>query len=192
MKLQKYTLRWRGTEVAKFAVRDVSEISNALNKLQYEFQGDEVLYGPRGRVDVRPFLDADQKKAIDQTQKRLLEEAERVALAAKARKKEQEERDENVRQRLEYLERKKGDPSLGGKSEKWQQLMTIFVWVPNAIAIGIGMAWLFAASTEFDEDSVLLALVITVSCIAAGLFAMCIGYIADRLTDIQGLLANRK
>ena len=77
-----------------------------------------------------------------------------------------------------------------GKSEGWSLAMSLCVGIPNAIYVGI--CWLLAAASEWDDYLVYLAMTATGAAIVVSMFAYCIGYIADRLTDIQGLLEDRK
>jgi len=48
------------------------------------------------------------------------------------------------------------------------------------------------AASEWDDTSVYLAIAATVGGFAVLCFASCIGYIADRFTDIQVLSVDRK
>ena len=77
-----------------------------------------------------------------------------------------------------------------GKSEGWSLAMSLCVGIPTAISSGI--CWLLAAASKWDDYLVYLAMTATGAAIVVSMFAYCIGYIADRLTDIQVLLEDRK
>ncbi len=77
-----------------------------------------------------------------------------------------------------------------GKSEGWSIVMATFIGTPSAF--GVGICWVLAVASKWDDYLVYLAMTATGAAIVVSMFAYCIGYIADRLTDIEALLANRK
>ena len=75
-------------------------------------------------------------------------------------------------------------------SNTWVKLGVYFIGLPYGM--GIAWCWLFAYQSEWDDDLVYLALAVTFGSLVVAFLVSLVAHIADRLTDIQALLENRK
>ena len=76
------------------------------------------------------------------------------------------------------------------KSAYWQNGLMFSVGLPTMICALL--TWLSAAATEWDETAVGYAIAATLGGFATYMVVVCLGFIADRLNDIQGLLSEQK